>query len=288
MKKTLVLGMAGAVTLVGVAWAGHIDGLRWVARALAGSAPGAPSTAALTAAVASEPVAPIASTAETSRSSRYAGPAGGAELGDPGTFGRPVRFLGAMNSPGFYFSTNCGAPAGTSICIPVDPTTGAANMSFPDVVTQSLPAHSMQNLLCHWATPFVSVNFVNRSGLQRRRHFAQLAARVTLHNPALVLPHRTDPSTRAPLNGAITFGLPLGDVAQRLDANEAWAASTGWTRACFNGYFSRSILASQYGLSEDEIRAVYASPTQLRMRLDITTQGVDSGNASYHVRWIGD
>lgn len=287
MKKSIIWA-AVAATATCAAWAGASRIERVAARMFAGQAASTPS-AAPPAPLASQsaPVAPSAST-DTSRSLRYGTPSVGAEVGDPASFGRSVRFLGAMFGQGITFSTNCGGVVGTTICVPVDYTTGEGTASLPDFATQTLPAGSMQNLLCHWATPFTVANFTNRTGVNRRRHYVRLQATVTLENPALVLPHRTDPATRAPLAGSISFGLPSSEVAERLDASETWSETLSFTRTCAGGFFNRSLLASQYGLSESEIRAVYANPTQLRLKLDVAAAGVNSGSATYLVRWVGD
>ncbi|GAB2508277.1 hypothetical protein [Lysobacter humi (ex Lee et al. 2017)] len=287
MKKSIIWTAIAATTAC-AAWAGASRIDRIAARVFAGNTTSAPATATARGPLQSEPVVAPAATAETTRSSRYGTPSVGAEVGDPGSFGRSVRFLGAMFGQGITFSSNCGGVIGNTICVPVDATTGEGTASLPDFATQTLPAGSMQNLLCHWATPFTVATFNNRTGVNRRRHYVRLQATITLENPGLVLPHRTDPSTRAPLAGSISFGLPSSELAERLDATESWSESLSFTRTCAGGFFSRSVLATQYGLSDAEIRAVYASPTQLRMKLDVATAGVSSGSATYLVRWVGD
>ncbi|GAB2508268.1 hypothetical protein GCM10027188_09150 [Lysobacter humi (ex Lee et al. 2017)] len=220
------------------------------------------------------------------RGSRYVGVLPGSEVGDPASFGRAVRFLGLMSSPGIVFMEDCTGVAPGVICL--KPNNNGLSHNLKDIAVQTLPAGSMHNLLCHWQSPSLVATLSNPNGPEDRVATFRVWPFLVIANPGLALPHRTDPVTGEPLNGEIELSLARTAINHVLDTGERIDDQVSVSRTCVDGYLSRAYLKNTLGMSEAEIAAFYNSPTQLRLSLFVYTAGVEYASVQYSIRWVGD
>lgn len=281
-SRILWCGIAAAAACA--AWAGAPKIERLAARLVASNA--APARSAVPATMPAQPVAEVAPAVQPTRSARYVGAVPGDDVGEPETFGRAVRFLGLMSSREIVMMDDCSGAAPGVTCL--RPNNDGSSQYVKDVAVQSLPAGSMQNMLCHWQSPSLYVTLSNPSGPENRVASFRVRPLITIANPALVLPHRTNPVTGLPLEGEIEIGLAGTAINQILDTGERIDDQVYLSRTCIGGTISRAYFKNALGMSDAEIAAFYRNPTQLRLSLLAYTSGVEYASARYSIRWIGD
>lgn len=214
------------------------------------------------------------------------------DVGDADSFGRNVHWLGLVSSVPLALRTSCaplpGDPANQR-CAEVDPASlGGRMASFDNVATMTLPARSVNSLLCHWLTPTAAVNFANYSGMDDRNARMAIYPRLTLVNDAFNEPGLVDPVTGEPIVGKIDIALSSIWSSAPLDNGERTMQRNTSTRTCIGGFVTKRVLMEGYGLSERQAAAFFANPTTVQLGVDVLTQHVSSAGVTLSVRWVGD
>lgn len=213
------------------------------------------------------------------------------DVGDPDSFGRKVRWLGVM-SQGAIALGECTPVEGEPpdpFCMQTDPASTLTQFAeFRDVAHMTLPAQSVNSLLCHWLTPTVSVTLANYSGVDDRVARAVLLPSLTIENPVFNDPGLIDPDTGLPLDGKAELFINSSRVASLLDNGERLPQQLNSSRTCIGGFVTRQTLQIFYGLSEEQATRFFREPTTVRLNLQLFANHVESGFITYGVRFVGD
>jgi hypothetical protein len=218
-----------------------------------------------------------------------------AEVGEPDSFGRNVKFLGTAVTGGVYVYRSCDAAillAELDLVLGADdrclahpfpgPTSSA---TFSDLGRITIPGRSADNVIY-----FILQNTVNTelhndfaNGLPV---FFSYSPRLTIESAALNDPLALDPTTGQPLNGVLTvsaFGtkvfnrtVPANDLEFFFDAYSS-AATRGFAR----GYFA------DLGLPPSVINNLYRQPMTIRLGMRVAVRNVYFGQYFYAMRLTG-
>lgn len=214
------------------------------------------------------------------------------DVGDPDSFGQKLRWLGVVSSAPLALRTSCeplpGDPANQR-CAEVDPTAPGPRMArFDNVAAMTLPARSMNSLLCHWLTPTAAGSFANFTGMENRTARMVIYPRLTVVNDVFNEPGLVDPVTGEPIVGKIDIAMSSLWSTALLDSGETMMFRNTATRTCVGGFINKQVLIDGYGLSERQAAAFFANPTTLQLGVDVMTQQVGNAGVTLSVRWVGD
>lgn len=214
------------------------------------------------------------------------------DVGDADSFGRNLRWLGLVSSAPLILRTSCeplpGEPAELR-CAELNPAElGSRFAQFDNVATMTLPARSMNSLLCHWLTPTATISFANQSGVDNRTGRMAIYPRLTLVNDVFNEPGLVDPVSGEPIAGKIEVAMSSIWTSALLDSGETVLQRNTSTRTCIGGFITKRVLMDGYGLSERQADTFFANPTTLQLGLDVVTQHVGNATVSMSVRWVGD
>jgi hypothetical protein len=213
-------------------------------------------------------------------------------VGDPDSFGRGVRWLGFVSSRGLVLRRDC-TPLPwedpNQLCMEVDSSQfGNHYAEFRDLGTVTLPARSMNSLLCHWLSPTMGATLQNMTGLEDQTASLTMYPSLTVENEVLNDPALVDPDTGLPLNGRLEVFASGSNISALLDYTEQVQQRLNSTRTCVGGYLTRRTLTDFYGLSSAQAAAFFRKPTTLRLNMAVMASRVESANISYSVRFVGD
>ncbi|MBK7705778.1 MAG: hypothetical protein IPJ30_08340 [Acidobacteria bacterium] len=219
-----------------------------------------------------------------------------ADVGDPDSFGRNVKFLGTAATGVVYVYRSCD-PA--ILLAEVDVTLGADDRclahtvggptsagTFNDIGRITIPGRSVDNVIFFVLNNTISNDFNNdfANGLPA---FFRFTPRLTIESTALNDPLALDPTTGLPLNGSLTisaFGtkvfnrtIPANDF--EFDYNQSSSASTrGFARSYF----------ADLGLPQTVINKLYNRPMTIRLGISVSARGVSFGQYLYAARFMGN
>lgn len=214
------------------------------------------------------------------------------DVGDPDSFGRNVRWLGYMSGELLSLRQSCALTPGEDpnrLCMEVSPYSMESRYAaFRDVARMTLPARSMNSMLCHWLSPTVVGTMANYSGYDNAQ--ARIAAYpwLTIENEALNDPALIDPETGEPLNGKVEIYASGSVVSANLDVGEALNQRQTASRTCVGGYLSKRALKEVYGLSEAQADEFFRKPTTVRLNMEVFASMVATGNVAFAIRFVGD
>lgn len=212
------------------------------------------------------------------------------DVGDPDSFGRPVRWLGVMSSPTVFLNRDCTTwndPWGGSICSQLDTRWGRVVGTHVDLGQITLPGKSMKNTLCHWLTPNIHANLQNTTEAPIDA-YVSMTPYFTFENEALNAPGLVDPEEGEPLNGKVDIWSTSFRSGTSLVPGARFVLRAQSTRTCIGGYLTKQTLMAYYGLSELQVTEFFKKPTTIRMHMLLSTVGVVDGRASVGVRWVGN
>lgn len=219
--------------------------------------------------------------------------AASADVGDPASFGRNLRWLGLLQTGTLSLRSDCTPPPGTTPgpddrCIVLNPPPAVTSFDEPDLGRITLPGKSARSLICQWVTPYINYSFFNPTGVMQP--FAQFRVTPTLRIESEVLndPALIDPGTGLPLGGAIESGLTGTFFRQRsLDPGENEFQFINFSRVCIGGIVSENFL-SGYGLTNGQIRQLFKKPITLRVGISGSAALIDDASVLYGLRLVGD
>lgn len=213
------------------------------------------------------------------------------DVGDPDSYGRDVRWLGVM-SQGAIALGECTPVEGEPpdpFCIQTDPSSTSTQFAeFRDVARITLPARSMNSLLCHWLSPTMTATFANYSGVDDRVARMVVLPSLTIENAVFNDPGLVDPDTGLPLDGKVELFINSSRMATLLDDGERLPQQLNSSRTCIGGFVTRQTLPIFYGLSEEQTAEFFRTPTTVRLNLQVFADHVQNGFLTYGVRFVGD
>jgi hypothetical protein len=211
------------------------------------------------------------------------------EVGDADSFGRNVIYLGVASTPPIALKTNCASapPPAPARCVTLNPQPALTSFTEDKLDTLVLPAKSTHSLLCFSVTPDINFLLHNQTGVAQP--MARFGARPTviLENDLLNNPSLVDPTTGAPFNGRISFGLATYLESRNMAVGEREYRSLFVSRHCIDG-FNRRVLAENYGLPPAIADDFFSHPITLTFGAAGEAQLVGNAGYYYGVRVYGD
>lgn len=211
------------------------------------------------------------------------------EVGDAGSFGKPVKWLGLMS--GFvYLAADCtpapGDPADPA-CITLNPAPATTAFNATDLASITLPGKSAETLLCHWQTPVVSYRLANDTlGVQVANFRATPRYRIeseVLDDPALI-----NLTTGLPFGGQFEIGLTSFAKSKVIEPGYFESETLTGTRMCIGGMVSKAALVEQYGLTEAQATQFFRKPITITLGISGQARMVDSASINFGTRITGD
>lgn len=210
-------------------------------------------------------------------------------VGDPDSFGRPVKFLGVAQTFSISLQPDCsGSDPTVERCQLLSPAPAVTSFAESDLARIELPARSAKSLLCFSLTPFVSFQFGNDTGLPQPSARFTAYAQITVESPVLADPALLDPNTGLPFGGQLTLPLSTYRESRSLAAGERAYKGMTLSRNCVGGLVGKSALVGVYGLSAAQADEFFRRPITLRFGASGTVQLVDFADYFYGVRIYGD
>ncbi|MCX7034773.1 MAG: hypothetical protein NT046_12550 [Arenimonas sp.] len=211
------------------------------------------------------------------------------EVGDAGSFGKPVKWLGLMS--GFvYLSTDCTPPAGEPAdpnCVTLNPAPATTVFNAVDLASITLPGKSSQTLLCHWQTPIVSYRFANDTLSAQIANF-RATPRYRIESEVLDDPALINPSTGVAFGGQLELPLTAFAKSKLVEPGYFESETLTSTRMCIGGLVSKASLVDQYGLTEAQATQFFRKPITITLSISGQARMVDNANINFGTRITGD
>jgi hypothetical protein len=218
-----------------------------------------------------------------------------ADVGEPDSFGKNVKFFGTAVTGAVYMHKGCDA-ASLSVdgivlgvddrCLDVTNTLVTSTATFNDIGRINLPAKSADNVIYFIANNLFNYSIFNSTATA---NFGRLtySPSVTIESDALLDPAALNPDTGLPMNGSFTTGINGSKTFNR--TYQTGASDFGLERystAATRG-FARSYFAD-LGLSNHVINQIYKKPMTIKLNLRVSTRLVEDGVAFYTMRFMGN
>lgn len=219
-----------------------------------------------------------------------------AQVGEPDSFGRNVKFLGTATTGVVYVYRSCDPQIlldELELTLGADDrclahTVGGATSSgtFNDIGRITIPGKSADNVIYFIANNTVNSEFQNNfaNGLPV---FFSYIPRLTIESAALNDPAALDPTTGQPLNGVLTVNISGAKQFSRTVAANDFEFffdqySSAATRGFARGYFA------DLGLPQSVINNLYRQPMTIKLGIRVTARGVYFGQYLYAMRLTGN
>ena len=208
---------------------------------------------------------------------------------DTDSFGRFVKYLGLASA---FINLDPACPAPTSpdeYCQTLSPTPGAVTpFTFNDAARIKLPKNATHSLLCYWFSPLLTINYSNTTP---NRVYGRLryTPTLTIENPVLADPALIDPTTGAPFGGQLLTSMTSSEVfTEVLEPGVNITERQRDSTVCMAGFISRRALIDNYGLTDAQADAFFASETTIRLNVSGSAQNVGFASMVFGLRVMGD
>lgn len=219
-----------------------------------------------------------------------------ADVGEPDSFGKNVKFLGTAVTGVVYVYRSCDpaillAEAQVTLgaddrCL-VNAVGGAsASATFSDMGRITIPGRSADNVIYFVLNNTISNDFQNTyaNGLFVTFSFIP---RLTIESAALNDPAAVDPNTGQPLNGVLTIsGFGSKAFFRTIPTNESEYYDDRYSAAATRG-FARSYFAD-LGLPQSVINNLYRQPMTIRLGMRVSARNIYFGQYFYSMRLTGN
>ena len=208
---------------------------------------------------------------------------------DTDSFGRFVKYLGLTSA---FINLDPACPAPTSpdeFCQTLSATPGAVTpFTFNDAARIKLPKNATHSLLCYWFSPLLTVNYSNPTP---NRVYGRLRYNptLTIENPVLADPALIDPTTGAPFGGQLLTSMTSSEIlTEVLEPGVNYTERLRDSTVCMAGFISRRALIDNYGLTDAQADAFFASETTIRLNVSGSAQNVGFASMVFGLRVMGD
>ncbi len=219
-----------------------------------------------------------------------------ADVGEPDSFGKNVKFLGTAATGVVYVYYSCDPAVlladldltlgANDRCLAHTPGGVTSRGTFDDLGRITIPGKSADNVIYFLLNNTVNNEFQNNFANSLPAFFSY-TPRLTIESTALNDPAAVDPTTGMPLNGVLTvsaFGtkqfsktIAAGDFEFFFDHYSS-AATRGFAR----GYFA------DLGLPNHVINQLYKQPMTIKLGMRVSVRGVSFGQYLYAMRLMGN
>ncbi len=219
-----------------------------------------------------------------------------ADVGDPDSFGRNVKFLGTAQTGVVIVYSSCDPAvllADLDIVLGADDRCLAAPImgqlvsgTFNDIGRITFPRNSADNVIYFLQLNQMSYDFANSNSNSVFATFAYTPS-YTIESVALNDPAAINPNTGLPMNGSFTTGISASKITGKTyQANSQEFITDRYSTSATRG-FARSYFAA-LGLPQHVINQIYKNPITIRLNLRVTTQFISYGQFFYSVRFTGN
>ena len=218
-----------------------------------------------------------------------------AQVGDPHSFGRPMKWRGGfMTNGGIALLADCSGAPETAHCVQLLPAPASTSFNVTDIETLVLPGNSAsaRSLLCQVVTPNIWYTVFNPDPQHASQAHVWLRGTLRIESAVLADPTLIDPNTGQPFGGFIQMSLP-GDhyFDKMLDPLQRESVTDrDRSRFCIGGVLSKQRLMSVYGLTADQSSAVFAGQIVLRLGIQGSVRLLDGEPTfiRFDVRFLSD
>lgn len=219
-----------------------------------------------------------------------------ADVGEPDSFGKNVKFLGTAATGIVYVYHNCDPAILLSeldlvlgaddrcLALPIQGQNVTA--TFNDIGRIKIPKNSVDNVIYYVQTNLVSYELSNPNINQIFSNFSY-SPTFTLESDALNDPLAIDPNTGLPMNGSFTTGVGASKTILKTYEpgalefmNERFSSSA--TRGFARSYFA------DLGLPQSVINKLYNKPLTIKLNLRVRSNFGTFGQFGYSVRFLGN
>jgi hypothetical protein len=209
-----------------------------------------------------------------------AAPPTNADVGDAGSFGSNVIWMGLVSTGVVFLATDC-TPLLPDLgpddrCVTLSGST--THFEFADLGRITLPANSANTLICHWATPSGYYVLNNPTAATATASFR---LRPTYRIESKVLQGPT-------FNGGIDVSLSGPLDIQTLAPGAQQTHSITASRDCIGGLITKASLVNDYGLTEAQAKSFFQGPITIRAGVSGDVTRVSDGQIIYGTRLTGD
>jgi hypothetical protein len=218
-----------------------------------------------------------------------------ADVGEPDSFGKNVKFLGTATSGVILIYHSCDPVVLAAEDVVLGPDDRCMDVSNPAVTTTAtfndvgrikIPAKSADNVIYFIANNFL-YSFMNNSNTLVSSGRISYTPTVTIESEALLDPLAIDPTTGLPMNGSFTTGIGGGKtIVKTMQPNAIETNierySTAATRGFARGYFA------DLGLPTSVINKIYTKPMTIKLNIRVSTRYVEDGQAAFSMRFMGN
>ena len=219
-----------------------------------------------------------------------------AEVGEPDSFGKNVKFLGTATTGVVFAYHSCDAAVllaelqltlgADDRCLAVANGGATASATFDNLGRITIPGRSADNVMYFIANNTINNEYQNNfaNGLLV---FFTYSPRVTIESAALNDPAAVDPTTGLPLNGSLTVGIsgtkqfirtvPAGEFEYFFDHYSS-AATRGFARSYF----------ADLGLPPTVVNNLYRQPMTIKLGMRLSVRNVYFGQYYYTMRFTGN
>lgn len=211
------------------------------------------------------------------------------EVGDAGSFGKNVKWLGLASGFVQLLDTCTPAPGEPAPlnCIEVNPAPAVTTFNLGNLDSVTLPGRSAETLICHWQTPIVNYSAANTTAsssvFQLRVTPVYRIQSEVLNDPSLI-----DPSTGLPFGGALELALTSINLSSQMAPGDFEFETITGTRMCIGGLVSKDSLVGTYGLSEAQANRFFRRPITISLGIRGQSRLVDGATINVGTRFVGD
>lgn len=202
-----------------------------------------------------------------------------AESTDADANGRDMVHLGSLSSGSIYMKPDCSPELADGFkCTVLKPEPEFTDFDNQDLLTFTIPARSVNSLVCFDITPIIDVTYQNGSAVRVIDGRFSARADVVFKSPVLN-------GTR--FNGKLAILSIQYSEVQALAAGEANGKSYHWTRSCGTASVSKDRLIKG-GLTAAQATSFFNNPITVTLGADGLGKHVSYMQFAYHVRLYGD
>lgn len=209
------------------------------------------------------------------------------DVGDIHSFGRNMRWLG-IRQMNVELSDSCPPDLPEdSACQPLA-ASGITTFTFNDLARFNLPAKSSNSLLCHWFSPYLSLDWENPGAVAALGTLTYTPT-LTVENPVLDDPALINAQTGLPFGGSLLTGMSASErIVAPLGPGMAYSELQRDTATCIAGFISHRALVENYGLSESLATEFFKQPMVVRMNIRGSASHLSGARLIFGLRIVGD
>jgi hypothetical protein len=217
-----------------------------------------------------------------------------ADVGDVGSFGHNVQYMGAKS--GFITLSPACTPAPTPVppgtvnddqCFTLAAAPAQTNFDAQDILRIKLPARATRTIIYPALNFFINYQLQNTTGVFQPEGVFAFSAQLTIESDVLLNPAIIDPQTGLAANGKLVsqFGYNFRDD-RSMDVNERQRLRETLVRVGNAGINKAQLIAQ--GLAESVVDDLFRNEMTIRMSVTGSARLVTDASVTCNMRLFGD